>query len=145
MLTMTAHGRLGRDVELRRTPGGDAVAELALACNYGRKGDDGRKPTQWVRATLWGKQAEALAPYLTKGKGLVLVLDDVNVREYQSKSGTGHSLEGRVIGLEFTGAGSSEAEAPAARPAPTRPAPARSPAPQRPATGFDDMNDDIPF
>ena len=145
MLTATAHGRLGRDVELRYTPEGKAVAELALACNYGRKDKEGKYPTQWVRATVWDKQAEALAPHLTKGTGLVLILRDVNVREYQSeRTGKGYALEGVVIGLEFAAGQPAERSA---APAQRQQAPQRqAPAPQsRGSTGFDDMDDDIPF
>jgi single-strand DNA-binding protein len=145
MLHATAHGRIGRDTELRYTPDGTAVADIAIGCNYGRKGEDGKKPTQWIKATLWGKQAEALAEYLTKGKGVVAMLSDVNVRQYKSQDGTpGSSLEGRVDAIEFTGAGPREEAAPA--PAPARPAarPAAKPAARAP-TGFDDMDSDIPF
>jgi single-strand DNA-binding protein len=110
MLHATAHGRIGRDTELRYTPDGTAVADIAIGCNYGRKGEDGKKPTQWIKATLWGKQAEALAEYLTKGKGVVAMLSDVNVRQYKSQDGTpGSSLEGRVDAIEFTGAGAGAA------------------------------------
>jgi single-strand DNA-binding protein len=147
MLTATAHGRIGRDVELKFHQD-QAVAEIALACNYGRKGEDGRQPTQWVRAALWGQQAEKLAQYLTKGKGVVLTLRDVHIREWESNGKAGTSLEGTVIHLEFTGAGPREeqqgqgrAPAPAAAP---RPAPRPAPAPQT-SGGFDDMDDDIPF
>lgn len=149
MLNAIAHGRIGRDVELRYIPSGEAVAELAIACNYGRK-VDGEQPTQWIKATLWGKQAEALAPYLTKGKGIVAVLQDVNIQEFDGKNGKGHSLVGRVVSIEFSISqprsddDSAPAPAPASRgnraPAPR----AQAPAP-RPATGFDDMSDDIPF
>ncbi|WP_262405552.1 single-stranded DNA-binding protein [Pseudomonas fluorescens] len=67
MPTLTDIGRLGRDAELRYTPNGDAVCNLALACEYARKGQDGKRPPQWIDATLWGKQAETMAPYLLKG------------------------------------------------------------------------------
>lgn len=140
MLNAIAHGRLGRDAELRTTPEGHSVCELAIGCNVGRKGGpDGKRPTQWVRGSLWGKQAEALVGYLTKGKGVVVTLSDLQVREFKKQDGsTGTSLEGRVDGIEFTGAGPRDdsAQAPAPRPAP----------PPKPApSGFADMDDDIPF
>ena len=158
MLNAIAHGRIGRDAELRFIPSGEAVADIAIACNYGRK-VDGEQPTQWIKATIWGKQAEALAPYLTKGKGIVAVLQDVNIQEFDGKNGKGHSLVGRVVSIEFSISQprSDEAEAEAPAPAPRR---APAPAPQRfsrpgsaaghgtvgnPPTGFDDMDDDIPF
>lgn len=143
MLNAIAHGRIGRDTEVRYTPDSTAVAEIAIACNYGRKGQDGRKPTQWLRASLWGKQAEALAPYLTKGKGVCVIVSDLHVREFKKQDGTTSSaLEGRVDQIEFTGAGPRD-DAPAQAPAAT-PRPQRTAAPA-PATSFSDMDDDIPF
>lgn len=142
---MKAYGlaRLGRDAEIRYTQGGDAVASLSLAFSYGRKGDDGRRPTQWVDGSLWGKRAEALAPYLTKGSLVVVTLEDVHIETYQGKNGEGHKLAGRVIDLELAGGGERQ-EAPA----PQRAAPQRTqPAPRQaaPAMAFDDMADDVPF
>ena len=157
MLHAIAHGRIGRDTELRSTPDGTSVAELAIACDYGRKGEDGKKPVQWLRASLWGKQAEALAQYLTKGKGVVVIVSDLHVREFKKQDGTTSSaLEGRVDSIEFTGVGpredgnqqpASPARQPAASPQPRQQGAAQRPAPaQRPASsGFDDMDDDCPF
>lgn len=149
MIHLTAHGRIGRDAELRHTPDGTAVCDIAIACNYGRKGEDGKKPTQWLRASMWGKQAESLAEYLTKGKGVVVIVEDAHIREFKKADGSSaSSLEGRVISFEFTGVGPREegaAPAPPARPAAQqRPAASRQ-APARPATSFDDMDDDVPF
>jgi hypothetical protein len=48
-------GRLGRDAELRYTPNGDAVCNLALACEYGRKGQDGKRPTPMDRRYALGQ------------------------------------------------------------------------------------------
>lgn len=130
--------RLGRDAEIRTTSNGEQVATLALAFSYGRKGSDGKRPTQWVDGALWGKRAEALAPYLLKG-GLVSVsLEDVHVETFEGKNGTGHKLAARVVDVELAGGGErTAAPAPAPRPAPRPPASASS--------GFDGMDDDIPF
>ena len=130
--------RLGRDAEIRTTSNGEQVATLALAFSYGRKGSDGKRPTQWVDGALWGKRAEALAPYLLKG-GLVSVsLEDVHVETFDGKNGPGHKLAARVVDVELAGGGErTAAPAPAPRPAPRPPASASS--------GFDDMDSDIPF
>ena len=66
---MKANGlaRIGKDAEVRFTPSGAAVANVSLAFTYGKKGDDGKRPTQWVDASLWGQRAESLAPYIKKG------------------------------------------------------------------------------
>jgi single-strand DNA-binding protein len=103
-MILTGYARLGRDAELRYTPSGDAVANLSLAFNYGRKGDDGNRPTQWVDATLWGSRAEALIDYLKKGTGLSVVLEDPHVEMYDRQGGgQGAALRARVLSLEFAG------------------------------------------
>ena len=141
--------RIGRDAEIRYTQGNDAVASLSLAFSYGRKGDDGKRPTQWVDATLWGKRAEALAPYLKKG-GLVSVsLEDVHTEVYQGKHGEATKVVARVVDLELAGSGERQQAAPPAQ-APARQQQQRPAQPQRPApapqgSGFDDMDSDIPF
>ena len=142
MTILTGLFTLGRDAEMRTTQGGEVTATLALAYNYGRK-ENGKQPTQWVRATLWGKRAESLGQYLTKGKQIDATLNDVHVQTFQKADGsTGTSLEARVMDLEFA-RGQPQG---AASPPPPAPAPAPRPAPAPPAgSGFDDMDDDIPF
>lgn len=93
--------RIGRDAEVRYTPQGEAVCNLSLAVNYGKKGGDGNRPTQWIDASLWGKQAEALAPYLTKGSVHCFVLSDIHIETYQGQSGQGHKLSARVDSVEL--------------------------------------------
>jgi single-stranded DNA-binding protein len=63
-------GNLGRDAELRYTPGGAAVATLNMATTeiWNDKGGQRQERTEWHRVSLWGKQAESLTEYLTKGK-----------------------------------------------------------------------------
>ena len=140
--------RIGRDAEIRYTQGNDAVASLSLAFSYGRKGDDGKRPTQWVDASLWGKRAEALAPYLKKG-GLVSVsLEDVHTEVYQGKHGEATKVVARVVDLELAGSGEQRQQAPAQAPArqqQQRPAQPQRPAPAAQGSGFDDLDNDIPF
>lgn len=143
---MKAQGlaRLGRDVEIRYTQSGEPVATLALAFTFGKKGPDGKRPTQWVDASLWGKRVEALAPYLVKGMQLVAYIDDVHVQTYTRQDGTqGHKMAARVSDLELV-AGQSQGDEPAQQRAPA-PRPAPRPAPAPASSGFDDMDDDIPF
>lgn len=133
--------RLGRDAEVRTTPSGEHVCNLALAFNYGRKNDAGERPTQWVEAALWGKLAQAMQPYLVKGQQVYASLSDPHIEQYEGKNGTGHKLVARVMEIELVGSRPQGTSAP--QPAP-RPAPAQKPAPQH-GGGFDDMADDIPF
>lgn len=154
-MKMIGLARLGRDAELKYLPSGECVANLSLAVNYGKKGDDGNRPTQWIEASFWGKPAEVMNPYLLKGTVHCFFLSDVHIEEYQGRNGTGHKLAARVDGVELGprvdggGGGGSRpapAPAPAQRPAPA-PAPRQAPAPAAPArssSGFDDM-DDVPF
>lgn len=149
-MILTALARLGRDAELRFTPKGDAVCELALAVNYGRKGDDGNRPTQWISASLWGQRAEALAPHLSKGKLLYVVIEEPHIETYEGKNGAGSKMVGRIVSLEFAGGGQQEGQprqqAPQQR---QQPAQQQAPRPQQqsqPAGGaWSGMEDDVPF
>lgn len=100
---MSILGRIGRDVEVRYLPDGSAVATLALAYDYGRKAHGEQyRPSQWVDATLWGKQAESLAPYLKKGGRVLAHIQDVHVEEYEKKDGTrAIKLAGRIAGIQL--------------------------------------------
>ena len=129
--------RIGREVEIRKTQGGDSVASLSLAFSYGRKGEDGNRSTQWVDAALWGKQAEALAPYLLKGGLVSVTLEDVHIETYQGRNGEGQKLVAKVLNIELAGGGERKAAAPAPLPVVKKEQP--------PASGFYDMDDDIPF
>ena len=141
--------RLGRDAELRYTPEGKAVCALSLAFNVYVKRE---KSVQWVEGVLWDKRAESLAPYLLKGTAVSVLLRDVHIESYQKGDGTPASkLVGTVVEIELAGRAEGNAGAPAPAAAP-RTAPAPQPArqgvgqsPSRPATGFDDMDNDIPF
>lgn len=142
MTTLIGLFTLGRDAELRATSGGDQVASMALAYNYGRKGADGKTPSQWVDAALWGDRAAKLIEYLTKGTQLYMQIDDLHVETYPKNDGSqGIKLVGRIGSIEFTRGQRAAAPAPAPRP----PAAAPRPAPAKAASGFDDMDDDIPF
>lgn len=149
--------RLGRDAEVRTTPSGEHVCNLALAFNYGRKNDAGERPTQWVEAALWGKLAQAMQPYLVKGQQVYAALSDPHIEQYEGKNGTGHKLVARVMEIELVGSRPQGEQRQAAAPQPQRNAyadqrGAPQPSRQRPAaadpasdpSGFD-MDDDIPF
>ncbi len=129
--------RLGKDCELRTTQNGEMVTNLSLAYNYGRKDQDGKRPTQWVEASLWGKRAEVLLQYLTKGRMVCVTVDEIHMETYQGRNGEGIKLTGNVSQIELaggeqTGQQQRQAAAPAARPAP---APKFTP----------ETEDDIPF
>ena len=138
MAQLFGMARLGRDAEVRFTNNGDPVASLSLAFNYGKKGADGKRPTQWVDGSLWGKRAEALAPYLLKGTMLAVTLEDVRIETYKTQSGEGHKLAGNVTQVELAGGNQS-----ATPEQPARSAPRQVPKGISTAERFDDL--DVPF
>ena len=81
-------GNLGRDAELRYTPGGAAVATLNMATTevWNDKAGQRQEKTEWHRVVLWGKSAESLAEYLTKGKQ-IYVEGRLQTRQWDDKDG----------------------------------------------------------
>jgi single-strand DNA-binding protein len=82
-------GNLGRDAELRYTPGGAAVATLNLATTEvwnDKASGQKQEKTEWHRVVLWGKSAESLSEYLTKGKQ-IYVEGRLQTRKWQDKDG----------------------------------------------------------
>jgi len=68
-------GNLTRDVELRYTPSGSAVADLGLAVNrtwYDKQADQKNEETTFVDITVWGRTAEIAGEYLTKGRPVLI-------------------------------------------------------------------------
>jgi single-strand DNA-binding protein len=82
-------GNLGRDAELRYTPGGAPVATLNLATTEvwnDKASGQKQEKTEWHRIVLWGKSAESLSEYLVKGKQ-IYVEGRLQTRKWQDKDG----------------------------------------------------------
>ncbi len=82
-------GNLGRDAELRYTPGGAAVAKFSLATTEkwtDKSSGQLQERTEWHNIDLWGKQAETLSEYLRKGKQ-VYIEGRLQTDEYTDKEG----------------------------------------------------------
>ncbi len=162
-------GNLGRDPEVRYTPSGAAVCNLRIATTRNWKSkDSGEKmeETEWHSVVLYDRQAEIAGEYLKKGRP-VYIEGRLKTRKWQDKEGVDRytteivadSMQllggrddagggGRASGGDDEGGGYSERSAPAPRSAPAaRPqsAPQQRPAPKAASTGFDNMDDDIPF
>ena len=77
-------GNLGADAELRHIDGGSTVASFRLATSesWTDKGGARQDKTEWHTVNVWGKQAETLAEYLTKGRQ-VYVEGKIQTREYE--------------------------------------------------------------
>ena len=72
--TIIIVGNLGRDPEMRYTPGGQAVTNFSVATNRQYTGSDGQqvKETIWFRVSTWGKSAETVNQYLKKGSKVLV-------------------------------------------------------------------------
>jgi len=147
-------GNLGKDPEVRYTPNGNAVCNLRIATTRNWKNrDSGEKQeeTEWHSVVLYDRQAEIAGEYLKKGRP-VYIEGRLKTRKWQDKEGNDRytteivadtmqllgGREGMGSADEGGGRGSEERSAPAAKPAASKPA-------TKSATGFDDMDDDIPF
>jgi single-strand DNA-binding protein len=154
-------GNLGRDPEVRYAPSGSAIANVTIATSRNWKDKttgERQEETEWHRVVFYDKLAEIAGEYLKKGKS-VYIEGRLKTRKWTDKDGV-EKYTTEIIANEMTmlgsregggGGGMGDAEmgsAPAPRSAPparsAAPAP-RQPAASKPATGFDDMDDDIPF
>ncbi|NCN98186.1 MAG: single-stranded DNA-binding protein [Rhodoferax sp.] len=155
-------GNLGRDPEVRYLPSGDPVANITIATSsrYKNKAGEMVDETEWHRVTFFGRLAEIASQYLRKGRP-VYVEGRIKTNKYTDKNGVERystdviASEMQLLGDregrgepsqgEDDGGYSRQAPAPRLAPAPAR-QPSAAPAPAaRPASGFDDMDDDIPF
>jgi single-strand DNA-binding protein len=153
-------GNCGRDPEIRYLPSGSAVANVSVATTSRRKdktSGESIEETQWHRVTFFDRLAEIVGEYVKKGRpiyvegrlvyrkytdkdGVEKTATDIVATEMQLLGGR-EGMGGPSGGDEDGGGAPRRAPAPAARPS----APAQRPAASKPSTGFDDMDDDIPF
>lgn len=117
--------RLGNDAVVRMA-GTDSVCNLSLAFSYGKKGEDGNRPTQWVDASLWGARADSMAQYLLKGTRLVVTLDDLHIETFPKLEGQGIKLVARVSNIEFAGDAKTKQQGDTPAPRQSQPAPHQS-------------------
>lgn len=98
-------GHLGRAPELRQTPKGLSVTTLSIATNRDYKNAEGEteRETDWHRATVWGKQAEACVKYLTAGSRVFLE-GELQMKTWKDKDGNSRkSAEINVVSVQFLG------------------------------------------
>jgi single-strand DNA-binding protein len=96
-------GNLGRDPELRYTSQGTPVCSFSVATNERRKDKSGEPQdiTTWFKITVWGRQAETVSQYLTKGRRVYLE-GRLHVEEYTDREGKlRHSLEVNASEVHF--------------------------------------------
>ncbi len=158
-------GNCGRDPEIRYLPSGQAVANVSIATSSRRKDrntGETVEDTQWHRVTFYDRLAEIAGEYVKKGRP-IYVEGRLKYGTYTDKTtgvekntvdiiATELQLLGGREGMGGGGGGGGEEDAggaPRRAAPPQRPAaaPQRAPAAAKPAggSGFDDMDDDIPF
>ncbi|WP_066709909.1 single-stranded DNA-binding protein [Curvibacter delicatus] len=151
-------GNCGRDPEIRYLPSGGAVANVSIATTSRRKDRNSGEfveETQWHRVTFFERLAEIVGEYVKKGTP-IYIEGRLTYRKYTDKDGieknatdiiaTEMQLLGKREGMGSPSddeGGAPRRAAPAPRSAPSAPAPRQAPA--RASSGFDDMDDDIPF
>ncbi len=82
-------GNLGRDAEVRRTPGGAAVTTISVATTEvwtDKSSGERQERTEWHRVVIWGKTAESLEQYLLKGRQ-IYVEGKLQTRKWQDRDG----------------------------------------------------------
>jgi single-strand DNA-binding protein len=152
-------GNLGRDPEMRYAPSGAAICNVTIATSRQWKNKDSgerQEETEWHRVVFYDRLAEIAGEYLKKGKS-VYVEGRLKTRKWTDKEGV-EKYTTEIIAQEMTMLGGREGGgggmsdeggggAPAQRPAtaPQRSAAPAGKAPAKSNTGFDDMDDDIPF
>ncbi len=159
-------GNLGRDPETRSFPNGDQVANVTIATTDRYKdktSGEMKEITEWHRVSFFGRLAEIAGQYLRKGSQ-VYVEGSLRTRKWTDKDGIEkYSTEIRADSMQMLGSrqgmggggggGGDDGgyDAPQQRSAPAARAPAAAPrqapaaAPAKSSSGFDDMDDDIPF
>jgi single-strand DNA-binding protein len=156
-------GNCGRDPEIRYLPSGQAVANISIATTSRRKdrtSGETVEDTQWHRVTFYDRLAEIAGEYVKKGRP-IYIEGRLKYGKYTDQAGvekntvdiiaTEMQLLGGREGMGGPSGGADEdggapARRPAAAPRPAASAPANRPAAAaKPASGFDDMDDDIPF
>lgn len=114
-------GRLTKDPEIRYTDSKKAVCSFTIAVDDGRD-SDGKKKAQFIPCVAWGKTAELIDQYFTKGKPLT-VTGRITVRSYEKNGEKRYVTEVVASGIEFPLTVREEATS---------------------ATAFEDLEDDLP-
>ncbi len=152
-------GNLGKDPEMRSFPNGDQIANITIATTdrwKDKTSGEMKEATEWHRVNFNGRLAEIVGQYLKKGSQ-IYVEGSLRTRKWTDKDGVDkYTTEIRADQMQMlgsregrggAGAGSDEApaRAPAAKASSAAPRQAPAASPAKAASGFDDMDDDIPF
>ena len=99
-------GNLGKDAEVRVTPGGQTVASFSIATteNWTSKEGEKQEQTEWHRIVLWGKTADSLQPYLVKGKQIYLE-GRLQTRQWEKEGQKHYTTEVKADKIVLLGGG----------------------------------------
>ena len=145
-------GNLGRDPETRYMSNGEAVTNITVATTDTWKDRNGEKQekTEWHRVTFYRKLAEIAGEYLKKGRQ-VYIEGRLETRKWTDKTGNERytteviAADMKMLGSR-SGSGSFETNEPeAGSSTSSSSSPAKQPDSVKRGSGFDDMEDDIPF
>ncbi len=148
-------GNLGKDPEMRYMPSGEAIANFSVATSENwtdKTSGDKKEATEWHRVVFFGRTAEVIGQYVKKGSK-IYVEGRLQTRKWQDKEGQDRyttEVRGDVMRMldrrGETSGPMDDAPAESRRPAAAKPQAAQGAGSRAPATsGFDDMDDDIPF
>jgi single-strand DNA-binding protein len=138
-------GNLGKDPELRYTPGGSAVANFSIATNERWKDKEGnaQERTEWHNIVLWGRLAEIANDYLKKGSP-VYIEGRLQTRSWEDRDGNKRYTT-EIVGTQMQMLGRAEAAGGGRSPEPaSEGGGGPGPAPGGKGSG-DDVDDDLPF
>jgi single-strand DNA-binding protein len=128
-------GRLTRDAELKYTSSGSPVCRLGLAINRRRKvGDQWEDEANFFDIVVWGRTAEALTPYLVKGKQIG-VQGELRQNRWEQDGQRRSRVEVHAFNVQLLGSRGDSAGAGGGE----------SPRPRAEESPQDDFEDDIPF
>jgi single-strand DNA-binding protein len=83
-------GRLTRDPEMRHTQNNTAVATFSLAIDRDRKDQNGQRQTDFITCVAWGRQAEFVCQWFTKGM-MAIVVGRIQSRSWEDQNGNKRS------------------------------------------------------
>ena len=105
---ITLIGRLTRDIELKYTTTGTAIAAVSLASNRSiKKQDNWETEVSYFDANIYGKMAENLKPYLTKGK-MILIAGRLKQDRWEKDGQKFSRIKIEVEEVQLLGGNSSE-------------------------------------
>lgn len=135
-------GRVGKDPEVRYATNGDAIANFTVATSERYKDKqtgEAVEKTEWHNVSAFRRLGEIVGEYVRKG-ALIYIEGKIQTRKYEKDGIERYATSIIASEMKMLG-GKSDGQQQQGQPRPAT----RAPAPREQATGFDDMDDDIPF